>query len=105
MRRMERLGHLRGYTAVVETPDGALTVSAVVHLRTAIDVDADDLEARLAAMPAVVEVLDLAGDIDYQVRLRCGGQQELYDTVNAVRQLPGVAAMQTRLVLREVLRR
>ena len=105
MRRMERLGHLRGYTAVVETPDDAATVSAVVHLRTVIDADADDLEARLAAMPAVVEVLDLAGDIDYQLRLRCDGQQELYDTVNAVRQLPGVAAMQTRPVLREVLRR
>lgn len=56
-------------------------------------------------MPSVVEVLDLAGPIDYEIRLRCADQQQLYAAVQEVRALPGITAMETRPVLREVLRR
>ena len=56
-------------------------------------------------MPEVGEVLDLAGPVDYEVRLVCRTQRELYDAVNAVRALPGITGMQTRPVLRHVLRR
>jgi Lrp/AsnC family transcriptional regulator, leucine-responsive regulatory protein len=106
VRRLEREGVVRGYTAVVHAPtDGAAAVAAVVQLRTVIDVDAGRLEERLAEFPQVVEVLDLAGTVDYQVRVRCRDQRELYELLQRIRLLPGVAAMETRPVLREVLRR
>ncbi|RJK94890.1 Lrp/AsnC family transcriptional regulator [Vallicoccus soli] len=104
MRRLEAEGVLRGYTAVLE-PSRQAALSALVHLRVAADADADACEAALAAVPAVVEVLDLAGSVDYEVRLECATQQELYAAVQAVRLAPGVTGLETRTVLRHVLDR
>lgn len=105
MRRLEKARLVLGYRAVLDPALEAQGVVAVVHIRTAIDADADDLESRLAAITDVTEILDLAGPADYEVRLRCSDQPRLYDVVQAIRALPGVAATETRPVLREVLRR
>lgn len=106
VRRLELDGWVRGYTAVLDAGlDGDPGNEAVVMLRTATHVKAPDVENQMAAMPAVVEVLDLAGPVDYEVRVRYTRQQELYDVVNALRALPGVTAIETRTVLRQVLRR
>ncbi len=80
-------------------------LSALVHLCVAPDVDSEACEAAIAAVPAVVEVLDLAGSVDYEVRLECATQQELYAAVQAVRLAPGVTGLETRPVLRHVLDR
>jgi Lrp/AsnC family leucine-responsive transcriptional regulator len=105
MRRMETAGVIRGYRALLDPVLETGGVSAVVLLRTAIDADAATLEGGLAGLPEVVEVLDVAGPVDYVIRLRCADQGRLYDVVQLVRALPGVTAMETRPVLREVLRR
>ena len=105
VRRLETSGVIRGYQALIDPAVGGPGLSAVVLVQIAIDVDAPAIEAALTAIPAVVEVIDLAGSVDYELRLRCAGQDELYEAVQAVRALPGITAMQTRPVLREVLRR
>lgn len=105
VRRLEEAGWVRGYTALLDPAlDGAVG-SALVLLRVATDVDAGGIEQAMVELPPVVQVLDLSGPWDYQVRVRFGGQQELYDVVNALRALPGVTAIETRTVLREVLDR
>lgn len=105
MRRLERDGVVLGYRAVLDPALTRTGVSAVVQLRTATDTDTAAFEQRLAAMPDVVEVLDLAGAVDYEVRLRCVDQARLYDAVQLIRSLPAVIAMETRPVLRDVLKR
>ncbi|HEY6798745.1 MAG TPA: Lrp/AsnC family transcriptional regulator [Kineosporiaceae bacterium] len=105
MRRLERAGVIRGYRAMLDPVLESAGVSAVVLLRAGPDPDTAVIEAGLAALPEVVEVLDLAGPVDYEVRLRCPDQARLYDVVQLIRALPGVAATETRPVLREVLRR
>jgi Lrp/AsnC family transcriptional regulator, leucine-responsive regulatory protein len=105
MRRLEQAGVIRGYRALLDPALESGGVSAVVQLRTAIDADAAAVEEGLAALPEVVEVLDLAGPVDYEIRLRCSDTDRLYAVVQLVRALPGVTAMETRPVLREVLRR
>jgi Lrp/AsnC family leucine-responsive transcriptional regulator len=105
MRRMEQAGLIRGYRALLDPALESAGVSAVVQLRTAIDADAAVIEEGLAALPEVVEVLDLAGPVDYEIRLRCPDTDRLHAVVQLVRALPGVTAMETRPVLREVLRR
>ena len=105
VRRLEASGWVRGYTALLDPAvDGALG-SALVLLRVATDVEAERMEAAMVAMPLVVEVLDLSGPWDYQVRARFSSSAELYDVVNALRVLPGVVGIETRTVLREVLAR
>ena len=105
VRRLELDGWVRGYTAQLDPALSGQPTSAVVLLSTTTHVANDDVEQLMAAMPAVVEVLDLAGAVDYQVRVRVAGPRELYDVVNALRALPGVTAIETRPVLREVLSR
>ena len=105
VKRLETDGWVRGYTAQLDPAlDGGAT-DAVVLLTTATHVANGDIEQRMTAMPEVVEVLDLAGAVDYQVRVRVAGPPELYDVVNRLRALPGVTSIETRPVLREVLDR
>ena len=105
MRRLEQAGVIRGYTTVLDPALDRPALQAVVHVRTAVDADSAAIEQAMAAVPAVVEVLDLAGSIDYEVRVRCATQAELYEAVQVVRLLPGITGIETRPVLRQVLRR
>ena len=103
VKRLETDGWILGYTARLDpgvSEDGA---TALVQIRTATDVEIDDIEAEMAALPAVREILDLAGPVDYQVRVTYSTQRELYETVNALRLVKGVTAIETRPVLRDVL--
>ncbi len=105
VKRLELDGWVRGYTALLDPGLDGDRTSAVVLLTTATHVANSEIEQLMAAMPAVVEVLDLAGAVDYQVRVRVAGPPELYAVVNALRALPGVTGIETRPVLREVLSR
>ena len=106
MRRLEAAGVIRGYTARLDPRRSRQpTHDAVLHICTAPGADDAALEAGFADIPSAVEVLDLAGTIDYEVRLRCPNQEDLYDAVQTIRQLPGIVSVETRPVLRHVLRR
>lgn len=105
VKRLETDGWVRGYTAQLDPGLDGPAQSAVVLLSTATHVANEDIEQAVAAMPQVVEVLDLAGPVDYHVRVRVAGPPELYAVVNALRALPGVVGIETRPVLREVLSR
>ncbi len=105
VRRLEESGAVRGWTAVLDPALDGPSATALVSLRITTDVDAPALEAAIGALPCVTEVLDLSGSVDYQVRVRFRDQRDLYDATNALRALPGVVGIETRTVLREVLRR
>ncbi len=105
VKRLETDGWVLGYTAVLDPGLDDEGLTALVHLRAAPDVDAPAFEAAMAAIPAVTEVLDLAGNVDYQARVRYSTQRELVETVNALRMIEGVTGIETRPVLRSVLAR
>ncbi len=105
VKRLEQAGWVRGWTALLDPALDGPASSALVLLRIATDAPVPELEEAMAARPEVVEVLDLAGPWDYQVRVRHAGAEELYVVVNVLRARPGVVAIETRTVLREVLAR
>ena len=105
VRRLEDAGVVRGWTAVLDPTLEGSPDEALVLLRTTTHAASPELEAAMAAMPQVAEVLDLAGPVDYQVRVAYASSSQLYDVVNALRALPGVVGIETRPVLRRVLRR
>ena len=105
VRRLEQAGVVRGWTAVLDPALDEPSATALISLKITTDADADALESAMAALPCVTEVLDLSGPVDYLVRVRFRDQRELYDATNALRVLPGVVGIETRTVLREVLRR
>jgi DNA-binding Lrp family transcriptional regulator len=73
-----------------------------VLLSTATHVVNTEFEQHLAAIPAIVEVLDLAGPVDYHIRVDYQTQRQLYDIVQTLRTLPGVTGIETRPVLRRL---
>lgn len=105
VRRLEQAGVVRGWTAVLDPAIDGPAATALVSLKVTTDADVPQLEAAMGALPCVTEVLDLSGTVDYQVRVRFRDQRELYEATNALRVLPGVVGIETRTVLREVLRR
>jgi Lrp/AsnC family leucine-responsive transcriptional regulator len=105
MRRLEADQVIRGYTTLLDPAVETPALLAVVEVHISVEADMDALERAFAAIPAVAEVLDLTGSVDYEIRLRCRSQAELADAVQAVRIMPGVTDLETRLVLRQVLRR
>ena len=105
VRRLEQAGVVRGWTAVLDPALDGPTATALVSLKVTTEADVPTLEAAMAALPFVTEVLDLSGTVDYQVRVRFRDQRDLYEATNALRVLPGVVGIETRTVLREVLRR
>ncbi len=105
VRRLEQAGVVRGWTAVLDPALDGPAATALVSLKVTTDADVPTLEAAMAALPCVTEVLDLSGTVDYQVRVRFRDQSDLYEATNALRVLPGVVGIETRTVLREVLRR
>ena len=105
VKRLENDGWILGYTTRLDPGVSDEGATALVQIRTSTDVAIDEIEAEMSAIPAVQEILDLAGPVDYQVRVRYSTQRELYETVNALRLISGVTAIETRPVLREVLSR
>lgn len=105
VKRLEDDGWVRGYTAVLDPVLLEEGAAALVLLRTATTSSNAEVEGEICAMPHVVEVLDVSGPWDYQVRVRFTTQKELYDAVNALRAVSGVTGIETRMVLREVLAR
>jgi Lrp/AsnC family leucine-responsive transcriptional regulator len=107
VRRLETAGWIRGYTTQLDDAlaDRTPAQQALVLLRVATEADSADIEARLATIPSVAEVLDVAGPVDYYVRIRHTTPQQLYAAVSALRELPGVIGIETRVVLREVIDR
>ena len=105
MRRLEALGVVRGYTVVLDPAVEGTPWNAVVHVNTAIDADAAVMEAAFDRISGVVEVLDLAGTIDYEIRVRARSQTDLHTAVQKIRLTPGVTAIETRMVMRQVIRR
>lgn len=105
VRRLESGGWVRGYTALLDPRLDGSASTALVLLRAQPNVDAAAIEPHIIDLPAVTEILDLSGPWDYQVRVRYSSEPSLYETVNVLRALPGVTAIETRIVLRQVLAR
>ena len=105
VRRLEQVGVVRGWTAVLDPALDGETGSALVLLRVTTEAAVEPLEQGIAALPSVVEVLDLSGPWDYQVRVRFRALSELYEATNPLRVRPGGGGIEIRTVLREVLTR
>jgi Lrp/AsnC family leucine-responsive transcriptional regulator len=99
LRRLEREGPIRGYTAVVDAGTLGFAVQAVAEVDMAPGSDPLAFEDGLRALPAVVEVLHATGDCDYLVRLACRDTAELHHVVRAIKGQLGALRTTTRVIL------
>lgn len=100
VRKLEERGVIRGYTATLDPRALGLGLLAFVFVRTTDRGSADTAE-RLAALPGVQEVHDVAGEDCYLIKVRAADPEDLHarlrDTFSGV---PEVLSTRTTVVLK-----
>ena len=99
LRRLERAGVLRGYTATVDSAALGLGVSALVAVHQREDAEQEDLAADLGAVPEVEDCWSVAGEEAFVVKVRVEDVDALERTLGVLRRIPSVARTRTTVVL------
>jgi Lrp/AsnC family leucine-responsive transcriptional regulator len=105
VRRLERDGLIRAYVALVDRERAGfdllcfVSVSLQLHRPTLVA----SFPKRVAEMPEVLECHHVTGESDYLLKVAVRGRHELeHFIVDRLTPIPGVARIQTSLVLREL---
>ena len=93
VRKLERLGAIRGYRAVVDPEAVGLFVTALIAVTPLDPTQPDDLPDRVRDVPEVEDCLSVAGEANYvlKVRMRTTGHLE-----ELIRRLREKGEVQTR---------
>jgi DNA-binding Lrp family transcriptional regulator len=77
-------------------------VEAMVHVRLGPTASRPDFERYLRTIPAVQFAWQVAGDVDYELRIACPDIAGLYAVLTGLRRCGGAEGTSTGLVLRQV---
>jgi Lrp/AsnC family leucine-responsive transcriptional regulator len=95
VRKLEREGVIRGYSAIVDPEAMGLMVTAII---AAIPIDPhepDDLPERVLAFPEVEDCLSVAGEANYLLKVRTRTTADLEDLIRRLREQAGVTTRTT----------
>ncbi|RIK07053.1 MAG: AsnC family transcriptional regulator [Acidobacteria bacterium] len=97
--RLERVGIITGYRAVLDHTKLGSTIEAFVELRFEGATQVDDIDAAFAHLPELVEGFTIAGDPDAIVRLRVTDLDHLKHVIDRIRRTGTVVGTKTLIVL------
>jgi Lrp/AsnC family leucine-responsive transcriptional regulator len=100
VRRLEARGVIKGYTALIDQSELGRGLGAYIDVRLAPTSDPDRFERLAWSLPATRAVAFVSGRFDYIVQLACTDASDLDHTVRELRARGGVAATETRIVMR-----
>ncbi|WCB93077.1 hypothetical protein DSM104299_01779 [Baekduia alba] len=83
--RLEEVGVIKGYTAVLDHAKLGHALEAFTELRFAPGTQVDDIDRALVDLPELVESFTLAGDPDALVRVRVDDVDHLKRVIDRVR--------------------
>ena len=105
VQRLEEVGVIRGYRAVLDPTAlglgiaGLVSVSLENHARSNIE----ELHRQIAARPAIVECLSMTGDSDYQLRIVARDLREFSTLLmESIVPMPGVSTTRSSIILEHV---
>lgn len=99
VRRLVDAGIITAFTAVLDHGAIGRGLEALVDIRLLSTTSPDDFEAKVAKLPASLELCFLTGRFDYMLRAACRDADDLDQTVRALRKA-GAAVTETRIMLR-----
>jgi Lrp/AsnC family leucine-responsive transcriptional regulator len=102
VRRLERVGVIRGYRADVDPEAVGRPLEGYVMVKMHPGDDRVLFRAYVAAHDAIVDAVHLTGPHDYIMHVRCTNTTELDDILMTVKREAGVADTETRIVLHRV---
>jgi len=97
--RLEQIGVIGGYRAVLDHARLGSQIEAFVELRFAGATQVDDIEAAAGGLPEVVEAFTTAGDPDALVRVRVSDLDHLKRVVDRIRRTGKITGTKTLIVL------
>ena len=97
--RLERAGVLASYAPQLSTGALGFSVQAFVHLHLA-QGRLDDVSARLAEIPELLEAHSMTGEADMLCRVAARNNQHLELIVQQILALPGVVRTKTEIAMR-----
>ena len=100
VRRLEARGAIQGYTARIDQRQLGRGLAAYVDVRLLPTTDPEKFERLALGLPATQRIAFVTGRFDYIVELACRDTTDLDETVRQLRSRGGVAATETRLVMR-----
>lgn len=97
--RLEEIGVIAGYRAVLDHARLGSQIEAFVELRFAGATQVDDIEAVAGGLPEVAEAFTTAGDPDALVRVRVTDLDHLKRVVDRIRRSGKITGTKTLIVL------
>ena len=98
VRRLERRGLIRGYTAVINPADAGLPLTAFVSIKPFDPAAADDAPQRLEHLAAIEACHSVAGEENYILKVRVASPGDLENLLSEIRAAANVST-QTTIVL------
>lgn len=100
VRRLEARRTILGYAARIDPGELGRGVAAYIDVRLMPTTDPERFERLALGLPATQKVVFVTGRFDYIVELACKDTADLDETVRQLRSKGGVAATETRIVMR-----
>jgi Lrp/AsnC family leucine-responsive transcriptional regulator len=95
VRRLERRGLIRGYTAVINPADAGLPLTAFVSIKPFDPAAADDAPERLAHLSAIEACHSVAGEENYILKVRVASPAALENLLSEIRAAANVSTRTT----------
>ena len=105
VKRLERQGIVRGYTAIVDASAAGRTLNALIDLRLKEGTPPEQFEPIIRKLDVVVDCVHVSGRFDYQLRVTVADAAELDQLIRLLKGKANVVETDTRLVMRSVVRR
>ncbi len=99
VKRLEQRGHIRGYSAQLDSKRLGLELVAFVSCYTAPDCQYDEFTRSLAEMPEVIEVHSVAGEETFVCKVMTRSTQSLAELLARLKKIRGMARTKTTIVL------
>jgi Lrp/AsnC family transcriptional regulator, leucine-responsive regulatory protein len=99
VKRLEGRGHIRGYSAQLDSRRLGLELVAFFSCYTTPDCSYDEFTAALGAMPEVCEVHSVAGEETFLCKVVTRSTQHLDDLLARLKTMRGMARTRTTIVL------
>jgi Lrp/AsnC family transcriptional regulator, leucine-responsive regulatory protein len=95
VRRLERRGVIRGYSAVIDPADAGLPLTAFVSIKPFDPAAPDDTAERLAHLGAIEACHSVAGDENYILKVRVASPADLENLLQEIRTAASVSTRTT----------
>jgi Lrp/AsnC family transcriptional regulator, leucine-responsive regulatory protein len=95
VRRLERRGVIRGYSAVIDPADAGLPLTAFVSIKPFDPAAPDDTAARLAHLAAIEACHSVAGEENYILKVRVASPADLENLLQKIRTAASVSTRTT----------